>query len=153
MDELSKRRKRLFSGAKFSSAIFYNGDRTKGGSANFRYFSGCEADGCYLILKRDGGMLLTSEMNCRQARALSHYPVKVVGKNAAREIGMEAGRGKCAFSPDEMNARRYIALRKKAKLKLVDESSRIGGARGRKSSGEVKALAASARVAKKILAG
>lgn len=151
MNELSERRKRLFSGASFSTALFFNGDPTNGASASFRYFSGCNADGCYLILKRNGGVVLASEMSYENAKAVSRYPVKLLGKEPKKALRAACGTGKVGFSTVEMPAARYIALRKKAKLKLVDAYGKIGKARGRKSEKEVAALAESAKITRSIL--
>lgn len=153
MDELSERRKRLFSGAKFSSALFYNGDSTRGASASFRYFSGCNVDGTYFALKRDGGVLLANEMNYRMAKSLSRYPVKLLGKEPAKALRQATGRGKVSVCGVEMHATRFLALQKKAKLKLVEESEEINAVRGSKSESERKLLADSARIARKILGG
>lgn len=151
MGEISLRRKRLFAGAKFSSAIFYNGDFVKGTNASFAYFSGCNVDGSYLVLRKNGGVLFTNGMNLREARKLSHYPVKLLGNDAPARIRKACGRGKTGFSSVEMNSAKYLALKKRAKLKLVDASGKILRVRGEKSVGERKALAGSAAIARKIL--
>ena len=151
MDELSLRRKKLFSGAKFQSALFYNGDAARGSSASFRYFSGCNVDGTYFALKRDGGVLLANEMNYRMAKSLSPYPVKLLGREPAKALRQAAGRGKVAVCGVEMHATRFLALQKKAKLRLVDESERINAVRGGKSESERKLLAKSAGISRKIL--
>jgi len=152
MDELSIRRKRLFSSAKFSSALFYNGDATRGAGASFHYFSGCDVDGSYLFLKKSGGILFTNSMNLREAKEVSPYPVRVLGKEAAKELRRACGRGKAAFSSYEMNATKYLALKKKAHLNLADETEKIQSVRGEKSASEKLALAKSASIARKILA-
>ena len=153
MNELLPRRKRLFSGANFSAALFYNGDQTRGGSACFRYFSGCAVDGCYLALRRKGGVLLVNEMNLRQAREHSHYPVRLLGKEPAKTLGAALGRGKIGAAAGEMSAAKYFALRKKAHLKLIDAGAKMQQVRGKKGKSELAALAASAKIARRILAG
>ena len=151
MREIHDRRRRLFAGARFSTALFCNGDQTKGESASFCYFSGCRVDGSYLVLKKNGGMLLTHEMNYAEAKKSCAYPVKKFGKKPAKDLKKACGRGNIGFAPGEMSSARYLALRKMAKLALVNEGERIAETRGRKSRGEVKKIAAAARIAKKIL--
>ena len=152
MDEISQRRKRLFAGAGFSSAIFYNGDIVKGTNASFAYFSGCRVDGSYLVLKKNDGIFFTNEMNLREARKLSHYPVKLLEKDAAKEIKKACGRGKTGFSAVEMTAAKYLALKKRVKPKLVDATEKMRQVRGGKSGSERRALAESAAIARRILA-
>ncbi len=153
MNELAERRKRLFSGAKFSSALFFNGDPTRGSSALFRYFSGCNVDGCYLVLKRKSGVLLTYEMNYSAAKAASSYPVKLLGKEPGNALKAACGRGKVGFCAYEMPVARHDALKKKAALRLVDASEKMEWARGRKSARDVAAIAASAKITRRILDG
>src|SRR3989344_3615904 len=83
MDELALRRKRLFAGASFSSAVFYNEDPSRV-SPSFYYFSGCGADGAYLVLRKNSGAVLCHKMNYRMAKATSSYPVKMTGKEGAK---------------------------------------------------------------------
>ena len=151
MDEITLRRKRLFSGAGFSSAIFHNGDAANGTIASFGYFSGCGIDGSYLVLRKNGGVLFANEMNLREARKMSHYPVKILGKDAARGIMKACGRGKTGFSSAEMTAAKYLSMKKKVKLKLVDATEKIQQARSEKSDEERRALAESAAIARRIL--
>ncbi|MFA6214912.1 MAG: Xaa-Pro peptidase family protein [Candidatus Micrarchaeia archaeon] len=152
MDETKDRRLRLFSGARFSSAIFCNGDYGGGQGASFAYFSGCNVDGSYLVLKRKGGVLLAHEMNFQQAREESGYPVMLMGrKNAAQLLKMAAGRGKVGFAPGEMSAARYLALRKRVGLRLADAGEKVEEVRGRKSGEEMRKLSAAAKVTRKIL--
>jgi len=156
MDGFSERRRRLFSGAPFSSAIFHNGDAAHRHAASFAYFSGCGADGAYLVLRKGGGAVFTSEMNLRQAREGCAYPVRMLARKrgeAAAQLRKACGGGKTAFAPHEMSAAGYLALRRKAGLALVDASERIGEVRARKSAGEVRKIASAARVAKRILDG
>jgi Xaa-Pro aminopeptidase len=152
MDELALRRKRLFSGAGFSSALFHNGDVTHGHSANFAYYSGCEVDGSYLVIRRNGGIVLTNEMNLKQARALSPYPVKLLSREKAVPLlKKECGRGKIGVCTPELNAARYNALRGKVGLKLVDASELFGRVRGNKSEEEIRKISRAARVARGML--
>ena len=153
MDELAVRRRRLFRGANFSSALFFNGDKADGASASFTYFSGCDIDGCYLLLKKNGGTLFTHEMNLKMARSVSRYPVKLLGKEGAKLLGKEAGTGRVGADLNELSAARYSALRKKAKLKFADMGRRVLEVRGSKSPSEVAAIAASAKIARRILDG
>ncbi len=151
MEELAKRRKRLFSGAPFSAALFFNAGPGSSGSPSFHYFSGCRVDGSYLVLKRGGGLMLAHEMNYEAAKAVSHYPVKLLGKDAPEAIRAACGKGKVGFSSVEMHAARYMALKKKAKLKLVDAYYRIEAIRGKKTEKEVAAIAAAAKITRKLL--
>lgn len=151
MDGLDARRKRLFRGAPFASALLYNGDKAHGASASFRYFSGCGVDGCYLLLKKNSGLLFTHEMNIHQARQECRYPAKLLGKEGLKILGKEAGRGRVGFDAGEVSAARRDALVKRGKLKLIDAGERMQQARSGKSPGEVAALAASAKIARKIL--
>ena len=152
MDEISLRRKKLFSGAAFSCAILYNGDASDGVSPSFAYFSGCGIDGSYLVLKRNRSTLFVNGMNVREAKQDSYYPVKVMGREAAKQLRKECGTGKIGFSAAEMPAARYLALRKRAKLKLVDATEKMLQARGGKTDNEKRALAVSASIARRILA-
>lgn len=153
MDDFFDRRRRLFAGAAFSCAIFCNGDQTRGESASFRYFSGCRADGSYLILKKNGGLLLTHSMNYEEARKTCRYPVRKFGKEPAKDLKRACGRGRVGFAPSEMPTARYFALRRMAKLRLADAGEKIAGVRRRKSAAEVRKISAAARVAKEILDG
>lgn len=151
MDEIAARRKALFSGAAFSSLLLYNGDVANGTSANFSYFSGCSVDGSYLVLKKNKGVLFTHEMNIKAARKTSYYPVKLFGKKPAAEMRKAAGSGKVGFAASEMPAARYLALRRKTHLKLVDASGKMFEVRGRKSKSELKLLSKAAGIARGIL--
>ena len=151
MEEIFDRRRRLFAGAAFSCALFCNGDQTRGESASFRYFSGCRADGSYLVLKKGGGVLLTHSMNYEEARKTCRYPARKFGKDPAKDLRKACGRGKIGFAPSEMPAARYFALRRMAKLRLADAGEKIAEVHGRKSEREVQRIAAAARVAKEIL--
>ncbi len=151
MSEILERRLRLFAGARFSTALFCNGDQSKGESASFCYFSGCRADGSYLVLRKSGGVLLMHSMNYAEAKKTCGYPVRKFGKKPAEDLKRACGRGKIGFAPSEMSAARYFALRKMAKLALVDAGEKIAEVRGRKSRSDVKKIAAAARIAKKIL--
>lgn len=156
MDEVSRRRKALFSGAKFHSAIFHNGDAAHGHAASFGYFSGCGVGGAYLVLKKNGGVVFASGMDLLQAREGCAYQAKALSRNrgeAVAQLRRACGIGRVAFSPHEMSAARYLALKKGAGLRLVDASMKIGSVRTRKSESEVRKIAAAARVAKKILSG
>jgi len=153
MLEIFDRRRRLFSGARFSTAIFCNGDSTKGESASFSYFSGSRVDGSYLVLKKNGGVLLTHSMNYSEAKESCCYPVRKFGKEPAKDLKKACGRGKIGFSPCEMSAARYLALRKMAKLGLVNAGEKIAEVHGKKSEAEVQKIAAAAKIAKKILDG
>jgi Xaa-Pro aminopeptidase len=149
MDEIALRRKRLFSGAAFSSALFCNGGQAIGGSASFSYFSGCDVDGSYLVLWKKGGVLLTHGMNFAEAKEKCAYSVKKFGKKPLEELARACGRGKVAFVPSEMSAARYLLLRKK--LKLADAGEKIAQVRGRKGAQEAQRIAAAARITRKIL--
>ncbi len=151
MDELSMRRKLLFSGARFSAALLYNGDASTAASPSFVYFSGCGIDGCYLVLKKNGGVLLTSEMNYSAAKAASYYPVKKLGKDAVAVLKKAIGKGKVGFAAQEMPAARFLALKKKLKLELIDAGGKIFEVRGKKTAGELAKLESSAKIARKIL--
>ncbi len=151
MDELALRRKKLFAGSVFKAALFYSGDEAGKPTPSFLYFSGCAVDGCYLLLKPGKGMLLAHGMNHGMAKKVSHYPVRLLGKERAGEIGKACGRGNVGFSAGEMSAARYLALRKGAKLKLVDADARIASLRGAKSKSELALLSASAAIARGIL--
>ncbi|MFA6328860.1 MAG: Xaa-Pro peptidase family protein [Candidatus Micrarchaeia archaeon] len=151
MEEINGRRNRLFANEKFSTALFCNGDQAMGESASFSYFSGCNVDGCYLVLKRGGGVLLTHEMNFAEAKKSCRYPVRKLGKEPAKVLRRTCGRGMVGFAASEMSAARHSALRARAKLRLVDADMKIEEIRGRKSAGEVEKIAKAARIAKKIL--
>jgi len=153
MKEIFERRRRLFAGAKFSAALFCSGDQSKGESASFGYFSGCNVDGSYLVLKKKGGVLLTHEMNYDEARESCRYPVRKFGTKPAKDLKKACGRGHVGFAPSEMPAARYMALKKMAKLALVNAGEKIAEARGRKSRGEMGKIEAAARIARKILNG
>ncbi|MFA4983074.1 MAG: M24 family metallopeptidase [Candidatus Micrarchaeia archaeon] len=151
--ELEDRRKRLFSGAEFQSALFYNGDSTKGGSNAFRYFSGCDIDGSYLVLRKNGGALLTNVMNYPLAKKLSGYPVKLLGEDAVRQIRDAAGSGKVGFAANEFTCARYSALKRKTQLRFVNLGERAMAVRGRKSSFEIMKIRQAAFITRKILDG
>lgn len=152
MNEIAERRKRLFSGARFSSALFRAGDTPGEASANFEYFSGCSIDGSYVALTRKGGSLFANGMNLAQARKESFYPVKLLSyKTVCKDLRKVCGRGKVAFSGSELSANKYVALRKRAKLDIVDESERALAVRGKKSATEIARLSAAAKATKKIL--
>ena len=151
MDELALRRKKLFAGAPFRTALFYGGDEAGKPNPSFSYFAGCAVDGCYLLLKPGNGTLLTHGMNHNMARKVSHYPARLLGKDRAREIGRACGRGRVGFSAGEISAARYLALRKGAKLKLVDAGGKISALRGAKGKGELGLLSQSAAIARRIL--
>ena len=153
MGEIKERRKRLFSGAPFSTAIFHSGGGAIGECASFSYFSGCCVDGCYLVLKKSGGLLLAHRMNGAEAREKCRYPVRLFGKDPIRDLRKACGRGNVGFCPSEVSAARYLALKKKAGLKLVDAGEAVQKVRGRKSAGEKGKIASAARIAKKILRG
>ena len=153
MEEILGRRRRLFAGAKFSTALFCNGDQTKGESASFCYFSGCRADGSYLVLRKSQGVLLTHSMNYEEAKKGCAYPVRMFGKEPAKDLKKACGRGTIGFAPGEMPAARYLALRKMATLKLANAGEKIAEVRGRKSKGEVGKIAAAAGIARKLLDG
>ena len=153
MDELAERRKRLFANADFSSALFYNEDASRV-SPSFYYFSGCEADGAYLVLKRNGGVVLCHRMNYRMARETSRYPVRMSGKDGAAPLLRRAcGRGKIGVAATELNARLYRALKGKARLKLADADERVLSVRSAKSASELVSIAAAAAIARRILDG
>jgi len=151
--ELRERRKRLFSGAMFQSALFYNGDSTKGGSNAFRYFSGCDIDGSYLVLQNKGGALLTNEMNYPLAKKLSKYPVKLLGRNAVQQIKKAAGRGKVGFAANEFTCARYSALKRKTHLHFINLGEKAMAVRGKKSSFEMVKIKAAATLTRKMLDG
>ena len=151
MDELALRRKKLFAGAPFRTALFYGGDEAGKPNPSFSYFAGCAVDGCYLLLKPGNGTLLTHGMNHNMARKVSHYPARLLGKDRAREIGRACGRGRVGVSAGEISAARYLALRKGAKLKLVDAGGKISALRGAKGKGELGLLSQSAAIARRIL--
>ncbi|MCX6769340.1 MAG: M24 family metallopeptidase [Candidatus Micrarchaeota archaeon] len=150
MNEIAQRRKRLFSGAKFSSALFYGGDGAQG--ASFEYFSGCRIEGAYLALKRNAGTILTHDMLFSQAKKQGSYPAKLIGrKNAPFLLRKACGSGKVGFSPSEMSFARHSALAKKAHLKFVDAGEKIGAVRGEKSAGEKARIVSAYKIARKIL--
>lgn len=151
MDELSARRKKLFAGVSFKTALFYSGDDPGKPNPCFQYFSGCNIDGSYLLLKPGTGRLLTHEMNFSTAKAISRYPVQLLGKDRARDIQKAAGKGKVGAVFGEISAARLIALKKKAKLNLVEADGKSYELRGGKSAGEIAALAESAAIARRIL--
>lgn len=151
MHELDARRRKLFAGAAFSSAVIFNGEKSGGQSASFRYFSGCGVDYSYLVLKKNGGVLFANGMNLRQANEQSHYPVRLLGKEGMKLLKKECGMGKVGADLGELSAARCAALRRKGRLKLVDAGSGMAQVRGEKSAGEVAALAASAKIARGIL--
>ncbi len=154
MDELALRRRLLFGAGrgKFDSALIYNGDKADG-SASFRYFSGCDAEGCYLVLKRNSGVILANGMEFGRAKESSGYPVRLLGKERAQDILKAAGRGKVGVPLAEMNAARFVALKKSAGLKMVDAGEAIGRVRGRKNGSELEALSHAAEIARGILEG
>lgn len=146
--ELGKRRKALFSGAAFTSAIFHSS------GASFRYFSGCAIDGAYLVLRKDGGIVFTSGMNLRQARECCCYPVRQLAQERAAalaQISKACGRKRVGCAPHELSAARYLILRKEAKLKLVDAGAKIDRVRASKEEGELAKIAAAARITRRIL--
>jgi len=151
MAELQLRRKRFFKGASFKSALFYSGDEPGALNANFQYFSGCSVDGTYLLLKPGSGLLLAHEMNYRAAKSVSSYPVKLLGKDRANDLRRACGNGKIGIAAGEMTFARASALRKKAKLKLVEADGKAYEVRGRKDADELKLLAQSAKIARRIL--
>jgi Xaa-Pro aminopeptidase len=151
MDELAKRRKLLFSGANFSSAIIHSGDSAASQSANFAYFAGFWLDGCYLILKKGGGTVIAHRMNEAEARRLSSYPVRRFLEKPLQQVRRLCGRGKVGFCASELPAKRFLALRKAAGLRLVDAGDKMLAVRSAKSAGELRALAASAALARRIL--
>jgi|GEM_PF-604022 len=153
--EINGRRRRLFDGAKFQSALFYNGDPTKGGSPSFRYFSGCDVDGSYLVLGKNGGKLLTNGMNFELAKKSSVYPVVRIkdSRSAAKMLRKLCGKGKMGFAANEFTHARYGALRRKAHLELVDAEKEAMAARGRKSAMEIALLRKAALATRKILGG
>ena len=151
MDEISERRRRLFAGAAFSTALFHSGSMAGGQSASFSYFSGCGVDGSYLVLKRNGGVLFTHEMNYEEARKSSCYLVRKFGRTPMRDLKKACGRGRVGFAPGEMTAAMHLALRKMARLNLADAGGKIAEVRGRKSAAEAEKLAAAARIARGIL--
>jgi Xaa-Pro aminopeptidase len=153
MGEIALRRKRLFSGAKFSSVLLYNGDAAHSPSPSFTYFSGCGIDGCYLVLKKSGGVLLSHKMNYEKAKSASFYPVKMLGKDAVSDLRKALGGGSVGFAANEMPASRFLALKKKLKVKLEDASEKLDSARSSKSPSELAKIAASAKIARKILDG
>lgn len=154
MGELSRRKKLLFgsAGRKFSTALLYNGDGNEA-SASFRYFSGCDAGGCYLVLKKSGGVLLANEMEFGRARENSFYPVKQFGKDRAKTIRAACGKGTVGVPLSEMSAARHAALGKKAKLRMADAGEAIGRVRSRKSDAEQDAISRAAEIARGILEG
>ena len=151
MTEILERRRRLFAGAAFSTALFCSGDSATGGGASFGYFSGCGVDGSYLVLKKNGGVLLTHSMNYSEAKETCRYPVRKFGKEPAKDLKTACGRGKIGFAPSEMTAARYLALRRMARLALVNAGEKIAEVRGRKGKGEVQKIAAAAKITRKIL--
>ena len=151
MDELAARRKKLFAGAPFQTALLYSGDDPGAQNSSFQYFSGCGVDGSYLLLKKNSGRLLVHEMNFGQARDISPYPVQLLGKDRAKDIRKAAGRGKVGIIAGEISAARFFSLKKNAKLRLVEADGRAFTVRGEKSASEMKALAASAAIARRIL--
>jgi Xaa-Pro aminopeptidase len=153
MGELAERRGAFFRGAGFKTALFYSGDGPGGCNASFRYFAGCEIDGSYLVLRPEGGRLLAHGMNYRMARAASHYPVKLLGRERAKGIRSACGRGKVGVVGGEMPASRYLALKKHAKLRLVEADAKALEARGFKSKSEIGQLEKSAKIARGILEG
>jgi len=153
MDELAERRKRLFSGADFSSAVFYNEDASRV-SPSFCYFSGCDADGAYLVLKKGGGVVICHRMNYRMARETSRYHVKMSGKDGAAPLLRRAcGRGRAGVAATEMSAKIHGALKGKVKLKLADADERILSVRSEKSASELVLIAEAAKIARRILDG
>jgi len=154
MNEIPGRRRRLFSGAAFSSALFYSGDGSGAEGANFGYFAGCRLDGAYLALKRNGGVLLANEMVLSQAKRNSPYPVRLLGrKTAPMQVRAACGRGKTGVSLPGISAARYLRLKKNARLSIVDAEGKIAKIRGRKSAKEVKTICSAAKAARKILEG
>ena len=153
MDELAARRRKFFARAAFRSALFYSGDDAGRPSPGFQYFSGCAIDSSYLLLRPGSGAILTHEMNLRMAKAVSRYPVKLLGRDAAGDIRRAAGRGKIGFVFGEAAASQFLALKKRAKLRLVEADGKAFEARGGKSAGEVETIAKSAKIAKGILDG
>ena len=153
MDELAARRRKFFAKATFRSALFYSGEDAGNPSPSFLYFSGCSIDSSYLLLKPGSGAILTHEMNFRAAKSVSSYPVKLLGRDAAGDIRRAAGRGKVGFVFGEAPASRFLALKKRAKLRLVEADGKAFEARGSKSGSEVEMLAESAKIAKGILEG
>ncbi|MFA6489133.1 MAG: M24 family metallopeptidase [Candidatus Micrarchaeia archaeon] len=151
MDELSARRKKFFAGAPFRAALLYSGDDAGNPNPSFRYFSGCNVDSSYLLLKPSGGRLLTHEMNFGAAKSVSRYPVQLLGKDRAGDIRRACGKGKVGFVLGEASASRFLALRKKAKLNLVEADSSAFRARGAKSQNEIFMLSQSAEIAREIL--
>lgn len=149
--DIAHRRKALFSGADFSSAIFYSGDEPGQGNASFRYFSGFEMDGAYLLLRKGGGTLFTHDMNIAMAKQQSPYPVKLLGRDGPAVLRKAAGRGKTGFVPQEMTSWRYLALKKRAKLDLAEIGAKVGEIRGRKSALEVAAIRRAAAKAREML--
>ncbi|HIH30973.1 TPA: M24 family metallopeptidase [Candidatus Micrarchaeota archaeon] len=151
MGELDKRRRALFSKLKLDSALFYSGDEAGKPNPSFSYFAGCAIDTCYLLLKRRGGSLLTHKMNHGAAKEISHYPARLMGADRTAYLKNACGRGRVGYCFGESSALRLQALREKAKLKLANIDGQVYEIRGRKSQSELASVAASARIARKIL--
>ncbi|MCX8194950.1 MAG: Xaa-Pro peptidase family protein [Candidatus Micrarchaeota archaeon] len=147
MDLLLERRKALFAGMDCESVLLASEGKS------FLYFAGCEIDGCYLVLKKSGGVLLAPEMNFEAAKKESHYPVKRLGQKAAMAIKKECGGGRVGFHAGEMPSSKYLALLKKAKIRLVNVADKIGSIRGRKAPQEIEKIAQAAKAARLILDG
>lgn len=151
MDELAERRRKFFSGAAFRTALLYSGDNPGSANPSFRYFAGCDIDGSYLLLKPGGGRLLTHEMNFAAAKGISHYPVQLLGADRTKEIRKAAGGGKVGVVCGELPLSRFLALKKKARLRMVEADANAFVARGGKSKSELALLSQSAKIARRIL--
>ncbi|MEM4554644.1 MAG: Xaa-Pro peptidase family protein [Candidatus Anstonellaceae archaeon] len=145
--ELEKRRERLFEGADFGCAIFLN---THNSSPSFAYFAGCQIDSSYLVLKPAGGILFVYPMNYEKAKGISHYPVKKIDADAAVLLKKACGKGKIGVCMREISAAQFAAA-KKAGLRLVGADKRVLSLRAQKSPHEASLMAASAKIARKIL--
>ena len=149
MDELAERRERLLAKIALPCAVFHNGGDGLGKSS-FEYFSGCSIEGAYLALRKGKGKLLVREMDYREAKAASHYPVTLLGKDAPKQL-RTACKGRAGACLSEMSASRYAALGKMAKIRLVDITDAVMAVRSRKSRQEMKIMAGAAKISKGIL--
>jgi Xaa-Pro aminopeptidase len=97
-------------------------------------------------------MLWTTQMNSEYARGISHLPVKTMPKGRFSETIRPLLRGsKLGLDLNSIPASRYLSLRKRLKKKIVDASPALSRLRAVKEEWEIAKIAASVRVAKKIL--
>ncbi|MEM4633985.1 MAG: M24 family metallopeptidase [Candidatus Anstonellaceae archaeon] len=148
--EIAERRKKLFEGEEFESALFCSGESRENLNPNFFYFSSCAFDGAYLLLKKNSGLILTHRMNYQYAKNHSHYPVKIISKRWLKKLGKDLGK-KLGISAKEINFKMANIIRKETGLKLIDLDEKAYKIRSQKSAEEISFIKKAVGITKKIL--